>query len=386
MKNDWLGKIGIQLILEDPFWGWLYAQLARKMEENAPDVSLALEASGHYCLFFHPKMKNFSNDPVLLMRVKHELLHALLAHPSQRIEVMEKSVFDLAADLCVDQFLPPYPDQLTIRQFAHLGLIPFQSAQKYYDQFLDILENGTTQRVTFLKKILADRSDLLAKHSLWRGETGNSNSQKIPLPGNLIKDAWSKATVSFPEKLWPLIMEGHRGKPIAGLNWRDQLHRLAQTSKHTRLVYKKNKRSRRYGVAPGLKIKGRHRLLVAIDTSGSVQLEELQLFFHEIKRLHRQGAEIIVVECDANIKRRYVFEGKIPDVVAGRGDTNYQPPIELLNEETDLGGLIYFTDGDGPPPFIQPKRPVLWIISRSAGGRKKYHQFPGDKAFISLKY
>jgi predicted metal-dependent peptidase len=147
-------------------------------------------------------------------------------------------------------------------------------------------------------------------------------------------------------------------------------------------VYKKNKRSRRYGVSPGIKIKRKHRLLVALDTSGSVRAEELPLFFQEIHRLFRQGVEIEILECDLDIQRRYPYKGSPPEAVAGRGDTNYQPAIELFNKETDFGGLIYFTDGEGPPPFVEPKRPMLWVISRE-GERKKYEGFPGKIAVMA---
>jgi hypothetical protein len=112
MRTDWLGNIGIQLILEDPFWGWLYRQLPRKLDEKVEEVSLVAEEQDGLTIAFHPSLEKKSLDPFFLTQVKHELLHFLLAHPLQRQQAAQKRYFDLAADLCVDQFLAAYPGSL----------------------------------------------------------------------------------------------------------------------------------------------------------------------------------------------------------------------------------------------------------------------------------
>jgi predicted metal-dependent peptidase len=381
MKADWLGKIGIQLILEDPFWGRLFRQLPRKPDEKIEELGLIWEKQAGFSIAFHPSTEKRSLDPFFLSQLKHELLHFLLAHPLQRRPAAQKPYFDLAADLCVDQFLPAYPGRLNIQDFPGLALSPFRSAQTYYRQFLKITEEGLSHQVTLLEQLLAARHSHLKKHQAWDG-LGAPGYDFDRLFTSLQHDLSEKAAIPWPEQLWPLFLENLPINKVKAPNWRDQLDWLVKTSRYTHLVYKKNKRSRRYGVSPGIKIKRRHRLLVALDTSGSVSIAELQQFFQEIHRLYRQGVEIEVVECDADIHRRYAYKGAPPQLVAGRGDTNYQPAIELFNEEADFGGLIYFTDGEGPPPIVQAKRPVLWVISRR-GERKQYEGFPGKKAVMA---
>jgi predicted metal-dependent peptidase len=375
MRTDWLGNIGIQLILEDPFWGWLYRQLPRKLDEKVEEVSLVAEEQDGLTIAFHPSLEKKSHDPFFLTQVKHELLHFLLAHPLQRQQAAQKRYFDLAADLCVDQFLAAYPGSLKIQDFSGFALVPHRSAQTYYRQFLNITEEGLAHQIATLEGCLLRRQKQVLKHEAWSSPDTQAYDFDR-LFNSLQQDLAEPTLIQWPERLWPLFSENLPVSKANTLNWRDQLQWLVRTSRHTQLVYKKNKRSRRYGVSPGIKIKRKHRLLVALDTSGSVRAEELQLFFQEIHRLFRQGVEIEILECDVDIQRRYPYKGWPPEAVAGRGDTNYQPAIELFNEETDFGGLIYFTDGEGPPPFVEPKRPMLWVISRE-GERKKYEGFPG---------
>ncbi len=379
MKSDWLGKIGVQLILEDPFWGCLYRQLPRKVDERVKRVSLTYENGRGYSITFHPGQAIEIYDSAFLSLVKHELLHFLLKHPIQRSQARNKALFDLAADLCVDQFVNTYPGRLYIAQFSNFGLLPFQSAQTYYEQLLEMEDEGFPHKIFFLQQCLADRQDTHFKHSWWR-EAQEETENFDHLVEELIKMRSQHLQFRWPDKLWPLVAENRRRTSTATLNWRDQLHWMVRTSRHTHLLFKKNKRSRRYGTPPGVKIKRKHHLLVAVDTSASVKIEELQLFFQEIRRLFQQGVRIDIVECDSQIKKKYPYRGTFPEMISGRGDTSYVAPIEVLNEEKSYGGLIYFTDGDGPPPFVTPKRPLLWVMSR--GDLEQYERFPGKKVVM----
>ena len=60
--------------------------------------------------------------------------------------------------------------------------------------------------------------------------------------------------------------------------------------------------SKRYGTRPGIKIKRYQRLAVAVDTSGSIKENDFVIFFNEIHSMWKQGAEIVVLECDAEVK------------------------------------------------------------------------------------
>ena len=53
-------------------------------------------------------------------------------------------------------------------------------------------------------------------------------------------------------------------------------------------------------------------MAVIIDTSGSVDDHSLSLFFTEIHAMWKNRAEILVIECDAEVGQTYQYRGKFP--------------------------------------------------------------------------
>ena len=126
--------------------------------------------------------------------------------------------------------------------------------------------------------------------------------------------------------------------------------------------------------------------MVAIDTSGSIEQESLGLFFKELYHIWRKGAEVLVVECDYAIRRRYLYKGQLLQYAVGRGGTNFNPPVLLANEEYMPDALIYFTDGHAPPPKVTSRCPMLWVLSPDgiAMDSKRWATLPGRKVKMKL--
>lgn len=380
MATDRLGKIGIQLLLKDPLWGFLYQQLPRFINDEVEEVSLFARAEGLLALHVSSSRAGKYLHPDTLALVQHELLHFLLQHPQQRAAFEEKDYFDLAADLCVNQFMDSPFDPFSLSDFSSLYLPPFQSARFYLEKIKDIALHGNTREKELIDSMMEKSRRSLKKHEHWNNVVAPTGERAIALSNLWRKKLLEKPGIQWPEGLLALLNK-QDADLRSGVNWKDQLHWMARSSRRTRLSYRKNRLSRRYGVPPGLKIERQHRLLVAIDTSGSVDSEQLYLFFREIKRLHQEGVEMEILECDAGIQSRYRFSGAIPEMVKGRGGTSYNQPIELLNKEPHFGGLVYFTDGQGPAPFVSPRRPVLWIIQGARPADfQKWQNWPGKKA------
>ena len=71
----------------------------------------------------------------------------------------------------------------------------------------------------------------------------------------------------------------------------------------------------RYAV--GVKVQRLQRLLVAVDTSGSIDQKMLQEFFAEIQGTWKVGATVVLVECDEQVQRSYDCRGEPPKAVKG---------------------------------------------------------------------
>ena len=140
---------------------------------------------------------------------------------------------------------------------------------------------------------------------------------------------------------------------------------FSSSSRRTRVKFTVKRVSKRYGTRPGLKIQRSQKIAVAIDTSGSISLDELNMFFNEIHSMWQNGAEIEVIECDAAVQKTYNYRGKFPEFVHGRGGTNFDPVFAYLNKNTNVlyDGCIYLTDGYAPAPEIKPRCKVFWVIT-----------------------
>ena len=120
-------------------------------------------------------------------------------------------------------------------------------------------------------------------------------------------------------------------------------------------------------------------ILVAIDTSGSVDSEKLGRYFNIITTFFKYGIQQVdvlmfddavqgdVMQLDEAKKRKQEFK------IQGRGGTNFQAPVDYLVEHPEYDGMIIITDGYAPVPKLPPlcKAKLLWIIDNEA----QYQQY-----------
>ena len=164
-------------------------------------------------------------------------------------------------------------------------------------------------------------------------------------------------------------------------DWKGYLRRFIGGSVKTFTKKTRTKPSVRFEGQPGIKIKPKNNILVAIDTSGSVCNDELLEFFSEIHHMHKTGVEITVIQCDTRISSIKEYkrpeDGKIE--ITGRGGTSFQPVIDYYNEnKRKYSCLVYFTDGEASNPDPKPRGRMLWALSERSN-IDYISDFPGAK-------
>lgn len=164
-----------------------------------------------------------------------------------------------------------------------------------------------------------------------------------------------------------LIRSRKRPKPVA--DWKRYFRRYLGNEFTDTVKKSKKRESRRFPDMAGNRKRRKSKILVAIDTSGSVSMPEYNEFFDQIRTLSTT-ANFRVVECDARIQHQYDFTGKQNQVLHGGGGTNFQPVIDFFNEHRkEYDALVYFTDGEARIPADTPKD-TLWVIS-SKGDKER---------------
>lgn len=154
------------------------------------------------------------------------------------------------------------------------------------------------------------------------------------------------------------------------LNWQAILKKYVGTvaTEKTKTRMRLNRRQpRRYDLS-GSRESKTLKIVVAIDTSGSVSDEEVRQIFDEIFGIiARRKFELTVIECDMEIQRVYQVRTvtDLPDHVTGRGGTAFSPVIRYINEHKYFRDalLIYFTDGFGEYVIPRPRTyRNLWVV------------------------
>jgi len=147
------------------------------------------------------------------------------------------------------------------------------------------------------------------------------------------------------------------------INWTRALRLFVSATGRTRIRHTMRKPSKRYGTRPGITVRRSRRLVVALDTSASIDRNALERFFIEVHGIWRSGALITIVECDAAVEAVYPYKGKTPGVTHGRGGTSFEPVFEWMHARPHFDGCVYLTDGVGADPVTKPPCPVLWAQS-----------------------
>lgn len=167
------------------------------------------------------------------------------------------------------------------------------------------------------------------------------------LPGNLVEviKASLKAVIDYRK-----VLSGFRASVISS---RRNLTRM-----------RPNRRTDFQNL--GSVYKMRTNLLVAVDVSGSISSRMLQKFYSVINRFFKYGIESIdTVQFDTQLGEIVPLKKAKPEIkVKGRGGTDFQPVFDFFREsKSHYDGIIIFTDGYAPVPFITGRKPkVLWVF------------------------
>ena len=156
------------------------------------------------------------------------------------------------------------------------------------------------------------------------------------------------------------------------IDWRDELRvALDRFDKDDYTLLPPNKKFLHLGFYLPSTISQRFKLVVAVDSSGSVDEKLLNTFLRELNFLMNTipSYEIELLVCDDKIRSRKTFySGDILEVdLIGGGATDFRPVFEFIEEEfQDTKLLLYFTDLDGIFPKETPNYDVKWIVSKDA--------------------
>lgn len=377
-----LEKASIALLRQEPFFAHLLTALRRVYSTEVSTAAVSATGSGA-TLWVNPVF--FLNELADRERIgvlKHELLHLMFKHPWRDISNMpDAKLRNIAADLVVNQFVAPFPlpkGAIVLSSFS--GFEPDQSMEWYYKKLRELDSSSDAQAKAALDKA-SERFNAQGCADKWheKGEgkcEGDSSSAGAPLhlAGDLSEAvvrgllAQAKAKTSLQE--WgnlPLDVQQMVDELCAPpkQSWKRLLRLFSGRGSRTVIRSTRLRESTRFPGQPGTRIKRLHRLVVAVDTSGSIGEDLLSEFLNEINGIARAGADITLIECDSQIHHIVPYHRRIKPQFKGGGGTSFDPVMQWLrdNAQKNFGGCIYLTDGCAPKPTIDPRCKVLWVLT-----------------------
>jgi predicted metal-dependent peptidase len=392
---DEVTKTSVQFLLKEPFYGHFFSGMLREVNEEGPTLGVRLASDEQVKLVINPNywQEDLRKESHRYGIIKHEMLHVLLKHIVIAHQFPFKRLFNIAADIVVNQYidrdqLPGEP--ILLEDFAYLKLKPHQDVSYYYQKLLQEVEQridakdqqnmsprgnknrkgkGKPADSSMLDQLLKEGHPELDRHRYW-DEFEKMSAPERQLMEQAINSALRRSMNRVKDKGQGAVPSGLEAylerfafEAEPQFDWRRILRLFASNSSKTRIANTIRRPSKRYGTNPGIQVKHKTRVLVALDTSASIKDGELKIFFNELYHLWRQGGEILVVECDTKIQRSYPYKGVLPEVIKGRGGTAFDDPIRFANTSYRPDAIFYFTDGFGPSPEIRSRQPLLWVIT-----------------------
>lgn len=367
----------VNLVLDQPFFGALALRLELRAD---PAAKSAMWTDGRVLGYNPAEVAKLSADEIIGV-VAHEVMHCALGHPWRR-DARDAGRWNKATDYTVNPLVveagmvlpegalidPQYAGMAAEGVYAMIPEpVPAPQAGPG-----DEGEGGT-----------GDPDDDEAPDAASGDEGGDEGGDEAPGCGE-VRDAdaadpgaeaeWQVATFQaaqaakarghLPAGLARLIEEARRPR----VDWRAALRRFVQVQ--AREDYSWRMPSTRYLAAglylPSLRSESMPPVVVAVDTSGSIDGATLAAFAAEVQAIADECApeRLVAVSCDAAIQSVEEFERGDLVILSpkGGGGTDFRPVFDHVEREgLEPACLVYLTDLDGTMPSAAPDYQVLWV-------------------------
>ncbi len=108
------------------------------------------------------------------------------------------------------------------------------------------------------------------------------------------------------------------------------------------------------------------RMIIGVDSSGSISTDDLKNFYSTINRFFQYGIQQIdVVQFDTALGEvQTLLKASETIKVTGRGGTCFQPFIDFVAKHPEYDGALIYTDGYAPQPSIPAdmRTPLCWVL------------------------
>lgn len=341
------------LVLLYPLYGTVFLYLNKMEKTDLPTMAVGTTRRVDLALYYNPDFVKKLTYTQLRAVLKHEALHVLLHHISrnQYFNYNMKG-YNYAADMAINCHIEGLPDGCLYPKT--FGLPDNESSEWYYEKLKQEVEKQGEQ-------YLEGKGDTADDHSMWGDCDDDIVKEKVRnIAESAIKAQESKGWGDIAGNLAQQIIAAN--KPV--VNWKREVRYFINQIIMMGRQSTRMRPNRRYGYSnPGSKRDYRSKILVAIDTSGSVSDELLQYFLTELNGMIAH-IKVDLIQFDHIVHGPPVpFEKRQSNYkFVGRGGTSFEPPIKVA-VDLKYDGLVMFSDMQCSFPAQNPRLRILWCAA-----------------------
>jgi predicted metal-dependent peptidase len=334
-REDSLAKTSKDLMLKEPYYGFFLIMLNKVWDNKRVPTAGVSKHNINYQLTINEDFWTGLSEDHRLGLLKHELLHIAFGHLTMYFKFSDKKLANVAMDMEINQYIDQsyLPEGgININDYPDLNLDRKAGCRYYYEKLQQAKEqkdkggeDGTSGDENYDK--LCDQMDsgdgMESDHPTWEDFEDLTEAEEKLIEKQLnkilndAKEMTEKKRGNVPGEIEGLLEMEAITPPK--FDWKGYIRRFTGVSSKVYTKKIRRKENRRYSENPGLKIKMKQHMLLAIDTSGSVCDKELHEFMNEIQHIYKQGVDITIVQCDTAIKNIEPYKGKNEIKIYGRG-------------------------------------------------------------------
>lgn len=334
-----IAKAKAKLMLENPYFGSIVSTL----EFGINNEIETYKNNGEKLLYNESYIDEIDGDDVEFI-LASSAMHRVLQHQNRAIDRHSK-VWQFASELVVNAMMIQNGFELPIKA-------------TYQDRF----------RGMYVEEVYAVLINEM------EDEYAQENEEQITqddesLDQEFLEQLFKKLenADALPKDL-EYILTRHKSHRI---NWRDELYRYIATYDKSQFNFFPPNRKYLYrGIYIPSLSSDLLSIVIAIDTSGSIDDELLAIFLAEVEAIMENYPhyQIELIQADNKVQSHEIFTTGEPlnYTIKGRGATNFIPTFEYIDDKIGTPTLlIYFSDGAGKFPQIAPSYDVLWVSHKA---------------------
>jgi len=351
-----------QLLLSNPFFGVLLTHLNKV--DATDDPAIRTMATDGRTLFYNSKFVGSLTKDELVFVLAHEVMHNALEHHIRRGSRDPKR-WNMAGDYAINGEL----SACSVGKMPKAGLIDPAFTGLGAEEIYRLLESqgegggGAGGGAGDDPGGCGGTMDGCSQHDEPAKSALSAEMQTT------VRQAAMAARAAAAGKL-PAGMQRLLDQILAPrVDWRVVLRRFIDESSIRDFAWSRpNRRMLAHGyITPGSVSVGVSKIVIAVDTSGSIDGKILSDFAAEVNGAYQEGGvdKISVIYADAKVHRTDDFENGDPIVIkpVGGGGTDFRDTFRLIREKhQDARACIYLTDMHVSRFGDEPEMPVMWGV------------------------